>query len=271
MADDPTTGGFAHRGEFHLQGEGRTLRTKANGGEPNTWEVKLFADMGSGEPFIDCFSGEFLELLGASNIHAEKEEAVKDAIMDILVDGLMPAFVDLRRIRGSVITHMPELDRRKLHEDFAKRLWHAYKDLFPKACELLGFKIDSFAFRNDKDFEKSVAEFQAKSPSLVMNIPEVFRRQRANWQNGLAEYRNDFLEHRKKDREAFEKYYEPKTAEMLFEHCWRTMADVIPVLLEARFLPHWSIQEIPEAERNQQHYRRFRYVQCDPVDRGTFE
>ena len=150
------------------------MRTKANGGEPNTWEVKLFADMGSGEPFIDCFSGEFLELLGASNIHAEKEEAVKDAIMDILVDGLMPAFVDLRRICGSVITHMPELDRRKLHEDFAKRLWHAYKDLFPKACELLGFKIDSFAFRNDKDFEKSVAEFQAKSPSLVMNIPEVF-------------------------------------------------------------------------------------------------
>jgi hypothetical protein len=270
MPDDPLRRVYEHGGELHIQAGGRTYSTKSNGGEPNTWKVTPFAEMGTGEPFIDCFSGEFLDLLGAANIKPEKEEAAKNAIMDILMEGLMPAFADLRKIRESATTPMPEMDRRKLYEDFAKRLWHAYKDLFPKACELIGFDI-GFLFRPEKEFEKGVEKFLAKFPSLVMDIPAVFRSQRANWQNGLANYRNDFLEHRKQDREAFEAYYQPETAEMLFEHCWRTMADVIPVFIEARLYPGWSIMEIPEAERDPKNYRRFRYFQCDPVDRGTFE
>lgn len=270
MPDDSIKGAYQHGGELHLQAANKNLSHEINGGEPNDWEVTLFAEMGSGEPFIECFSGEFLELLEAANIHREKKEAVKDAIMDILMEGLMPTFTDLRKIRESATTQLPEMDRRKLYEDFAKRLWHAYKDLFPKACGLLGSNI-GFAFRAEKDFEREVEKFQAKSPSFVKDIPDVFRRQRANWQNGLAKFRNDFLEHRKKDRETFEAYYQPAMAEMLFEHCWRTMADVIPAFIEARFFPDWSIMEIPEAERDPKHYRRFQYTQCAPVDRGTFE
>lgn len=34
---------------------GRTF-SESNGGEPNTWEIKLFAEMGTDEPFIECFS-----------------------------------------------------------------------------------------------------------------------------------------------------------------------------------------------------------------------
>ena len=93
------------------------------------------------------------------------------------------------------------------------------------------------------------------------------KRQRVNWQKGLCEFRNDFLEHRKQDIAAFESYYRPRTAEMLFDHAWRTMADLFPVFIEARFPPTWSIKEIPLAERDPRRPRRFQFFQCEPVNR----
>jgi hypothetical protein len=242
---------------------------KDNGKEPNQWEQVHFANVGTSEEFVDVFSGEFLELLDASAIVGDEREAVKDAIMTILMEGLMPAFEHLRKIRQSVSTPIPELNRRQLYEDFGRVLWHAYKDLMPKAALLLGFDI-GFQFQNDALFEKVIAKFNEKYPSLIMNIPGVLKRQRVNWQNGLSEFRNDFLEHRKQDIAAFESYYRPETAERLFDHAWRTMADLFPVFIEARFRPTFSIKEIPLAERDPKRPRRFQVFLCEPVSRGGF-
>ena len=111
-----------------------------------------FANVGTSEEFIETFSGELLELVDASHIHGAKRDAVKNAIMTVLTEGLMPAFERLRQIRASVTTSLPELNRRQLYEDFARVLWHAYKDLFPKAVRLLGFEI-GFLFTADADFD----------------------------------------------------------------------------------------------------------------------
>jgi len=100
-----------------------------------------------------------------------------------------------------------------------------------------------------------------------MDIPGVLKRQRVNWQKGLCDFRNDFLEHRKQDSAAFESYYRPKTAEMLFDHAWRTMADLFPIFIEARFPATWSIKEIPLAQRDPKRPRRFQFFQCEPVNR----
>jgi hypothetical protein len=148
-------------------------------------------------------------------------------------------------------------------------LWHAYKDLFPKAVKLLGFDI-GFLFTSDADFEKGLEKFVSKSPSLILDVSELLRRQRANWQQGLSSFRNDFLEHRKKDIAEFATYYQPKTAEMLFDHAWRTMAELFPPFIEARFGPTWSIAEIQIEERDPKRLRRWRFFQCEPVERGTF-
>lgn len=129
-----------------------------------------FANVGSSEEFVDLFSGEFLELVDGSAIYGDERKAVKDAFMTILIEGLMPAFEHLRKIRQSVSAPAPELNRRQLYEDFARVLWHAYKDLMPKAVLLLGFDI-GFQFQNDAIFEKGIAEFNKKYPSLIMDIP----------------------------------------------------------------------------------------------------
>jgi hypothetical protein len=57
---------------------------------------------------------------------------------------------------------------------------------------------------------------------------------------------------------------------MLFDHAWRTMAELFPAFIEARYPPTWSIMEIPMNERDPRHLRRWRFFQCEPVERGSF-
>lgn len=257
---------FVKDDALHFIQDSGVWSTKDNGKEPNEWNTVHFANIGTSEEFVEEFSGELLELVDASAIFGTDREAVKSAIMTILIEGLMPAFEHLRKIRQSMSAPIPELNRRQLYEDFARVLWHAYKDLMPKAVLLLGFDI-GFLFKKDAKFEKGLAEFNDKYPPLVMDIPDVLKRQRVNWQQGLCAFRNDFLEHRSQDISAFEAYYRPQTAECLFDHAWRTIADLLPVFIEARFPPTWSIKEVPLAERSVRQ-RRFQFFQCEPVNRG---
>jgi hypothetical protein len=268
MADE-IKGAFVKDDTLHLVRGSDVWSIKSEAGkEPRDWSVIHFANLGTSEAFIETFGGEILELVDGTLIFGAEREALKGAIMIILIEGLMPAFEHLRKIRLSATTPLPELNRRQLYEDFARVLWHAYKDLFPKAVMLLGFDI-GFLFRKDADFEKGMTTVLSASPSLILDVPELLRRQRTNWQHALSAFRNDFLEHRKSDGVQFAAFYEPRTAEMLFEHVWRTMADLFPAFIETRFPPIWSIMEIPEQERDPQNPRRWRPFPCEPADRGN--
>ncbi len=233
--------------------------TTDNGKEPNEWKVLHYANVGSSEEFVEQFSGEFLELIGASSIVEPKSQELKDAILTILMEGLIPAFEHLKKIRSSVGQEIPVLNRMQLYEDFSRVLWHAYKDLMPRATILLGFDV-GFLFQNEANFEKGVAEFNRIHPSLIMNVCDQLRRQRINWQNGLGDFRNHYLEHRKEEQAKFAKYYNPKQAEVLFDSAWRTMADIFPVFIESHFPRSHSIAEIPPNERDPSRRRRFRYI-----------
>jgi hypothetical protein len=182
---------FVKDGALHAVCGSEIWRVKDNRGEPNQWPKVPFANFGSSEEFVELFSGEFLELVDASAICDDRRKAVKDAIMTTLIEGLMRAFEHLREIRQSVSTPPPELNRLQLYEDFARALWHAYKDLMPQAASLLAFDI-GFQFEKAAKFEKGIEGFNKKYPSLIMDIPGVLKRQRVNWQQGLSEFRNDF-------------------------------------------------------------------------------
>ena len=88
------------------------------GKEPNEWKMVHFANVGTSEEFIEAFSGEILELVDGSLIFGDEREAAKNAIMTIVVEGLMPAFEHLKKIRASVTTPLPELNRRQLLQGF---------------------------------------------------------------------------------------------------------------------------------------------------------
>jgi hypothetical protein len=122
---------------LHLTRDSSLWSVTDNGKEPSEWKVVHYAAVGTSEEFVEFFSGELLELVDASNIHGADRDALKNSIMTILTEGLMPAFEHLRKIRSSAASPVPELNRKQHYEDFARVLWHAYKDLPPKAAMLL--------------------------------------------------------------------------------------------------------------------------------------
>ncbi len=51
---------------------------------------------------------------------------------------------------------------------------------------------------------------------------------------------------------------------MLFDHAWRTMAELFPAFIEARFARTWAIMKIPKHERDPKRLRRRRHYPCEP-------
>jgi hypothetical protein len=265
--DEKIKGAFVHGNSLHLTRDSSVWSIKSNGKEPNEWTAVHYAAVGTSEEFIDFFSGELLELVDASTIYGSDREKLKNSIMTILTEGLMPAFEQLKRIRLSLVSTVPEINRKQHYEDFARVLWHGYKDLMPKAVSLLGFDI-GFQFQKPASFENGIDDFAKKHPRLIMNVPELLRRQRKGWQQDLVKFRNEFLEHRSVDVAEVEKYYRPEWAEMVFDFAWRTMAELLPVFIEARFAPTHSIRLIPPSERDVRRPRRFQFFFCEPIDRS---
>jgi hypothetical protein len=231
--------------------------TTDSGLEPNKWEVKLFANVGASEEFMQQLMFEMPELVDACTIFEPRRQDAKEAILTISIEGLLPAFEHLKKIRASVQQTVPELNRKQHYEDFARVLWHAYKDLTPKATALMDFDI-GFLFQNNANFEKGVTKFVAEHPSLL-GLGPYLRQQRISWQDRLQSFRNHFLEHRKEEPEKFKNYYVPEWAEMVFAAVWHTIADVIAMLLTLR-MQGFTITEIPVNERRPEHPRRFRFV-----------
>ena len=100
---DPIKSAFQQGDSLHFVRDGEVLSVKAQDGkEPNEWTVIHFANVGTSEVFVEAFSGELLELVDASSIHGAERDALKNAIMTVLLEGLMPAFEHLKKIRTSI-------------------------------------------------------------------------------------------------------------------------------------------------------------------------
>jgi hypothetical protein len=220
--------------------------------------------MDTTEEFVDFFSSDLMDLIDASNIHDTAREELKDAILVILTDGLLPAHEQLQKIRASIAE---PLTHKQLYEDFTRLLWHAYKDLMPAATLLLGFDL-AFLFQKESSFKKGVLEFRMDHPTLIApNLGEFFRRQRDAWQSNLARFRAHFIEPTPADRTKFAAFYQPQNAEMLFAVVWGVMANIFPVFVESNFPPDLTIEVIPEGKRASSKGKRFHMLPCNPIKR----
>jgi hypothetical protein len=230
-----------------------------SGGEPNTWEIKHFANISGGEEFLLQLAVEMPELADASMIYGEEREKLKEAILIISVEGLMPAFEHLKNIRASVGQKIPELNRRQLFENFEGRLWHAYKDLTQKAAKRTEPEIGFLFRRQDTQFEAGLLDWEKKRPKLAPAVAPYLRKQRSEWQEDLREFRN-YLEHKDdRDPKVFAARYDPAHAEKLFDSVWRAIADVLAMLVSLHLPPGTLLQEIPLNERDPVRPRRFRF------------
>jgi hypothetical protein len=71
-------------------------------------------------------------------------------------------------------------ERLQPYEDFARKLWKAYKDLTQRAAEVMGFKI-GFLYQNDKDFDKGLQNFMVDWPALQPGVEDFLRAARGEW------------------------------------------------------------------------------------------
>jgi hypothetical protein len=237
--------------------ESSIVVTRDNGKEPNEWPREVFSEVGTNGEFVRQFADEFMDLMGATSIFDPERQEVKDALMVLLIEGLLPAYVRLREIRGSTGQHIPILNRRQQFEGFAGELWRAYKALMPRATKLLGYDL-GFLFQERPKFNKGIIAFRAAHPSRT-NVLDHLLSQKANWQDGLAAFRN-FVEHRGATPEKFAEYYKPERADFLFDAVWRTLANIIPIFIASHLNGPLTIEEIPLPERDPNHRRRFRWV-----------
>jgi hypothetical protein len=228
-----------------------------DGEEPYKWKVVKVADVGGDEEFSAAML-ELTTVLEAGMIQGAQREAVKQAIISTLMDGLMPAFLKLEEIRASSDSAIPLMNREQLYEDFARKLWKAYKELMQVALDLMGHKI-GFLFKGEKEFREGLVELRSKHPNLRSGFEQFLVDARDEWQNELAKFRNTWVEHQRGDRKQFQRFYDPKFAEWVFENVWRTIGDILPIFLELH-LPHGTllVEQHPD-DPEPRWKQRFRY------------
>jgi len=230
--------------------------TSDSGGEPSSWKITHFANISGSEEFLVQLVMEMPEIVDASTIYEPERQMLKEAILAISVDGLMPAFEDLKKIKASVSQKIPELNRRQLYETFAIELWRSYKDLMQRAAKLMEPEI-GFLFQEDSNFEKGLIKWGQKQPDVARAVAPYLRKQRTTWQNELCTFRN-YLEHKNDtDPAVYEDRYAPAHAEMLFEAVWRATADILAILVSLHLPDGTVLIEIPLEQRQPLRLRRF--------------
>lgn len=238
--------------------ESSIVVTHDNSKEPNEWPKEVFSDVGTNDEFVRQFADEFMELMGATSIVNPRLQEVKDAFMEVLIEGLIPAYLNLRQIRAVSWRRIPVIERRQQFENFSGALWRAYKTLMPKATILLGFDL-GYLFMKPASYKSGEIAFRTAHPQHA-HIADFLQSQKRSWQQGLKEFRNEFIEHRNVGRERFADFYKTETAEFLFETVCVTMARIFPIFIASHFNGPMTIEEIPLAERNPDHRRRFRWT-----------
>ncbi|MGA8086421.1 MAG: hypothetical protein WCA10_03890 [Terracidiphilus sp.] len=264
-------GAFAHDGKLFLRSESGLYTVQDNGKEPRDWTSEQFSGANEGlEAFQAFYFDEVHEMVNITNIHGQDRQDLTDAIMVMVLEGLLPAFDELRSIRLYKDKLLPVLNRKKHYENLARVLWHGYKDLWPKVAGLLGYNI-GFVFQREANFNQGLEAFVAQNQSqLLLDVREFLTRQRTNWQQHLATFRNDFLEHRNAEVAAtVDRFYDPKWADAVFIAVWRTIAELLSTFLESRFMPNVSIARA-EQRLVPGRPRMWQTFLCDPAERQPF-
>jgi hypothetical protein len=199
---------------------------------PNQWTVRKLADVGTSEAFVRE-TLELFDLLKGTMIEGQQREETANAIGNLLSDGLIPTFMELRTIRESCGKDVPLIEQFQMYEDFARKLWKTYKDLMQRAAAAMGFDI-GFLFQKEAKFEEGLKEFRTAHPAASSNLEKYLREVRKLWQNDLAQFRNEFLEHQKGTRQDHLKFYDPNFVGSLFETVHRVIADILVMLMNLR-------------------------------------
>jgi hypothetical protein len=231
--------------------------------EPSSWSVQHFANIGTDELFVSRFI-HIPVLLNASMIFDPQRSATTSAIMEIMTEGFMPAFVHIRKIRTHASEPLPEMDRRQDYHDFMGTLWQGYKNFLPRATAQMGFEI-GFFFQKDARFEEGWLAFREAHLGVSPEFGNFLRNQRSGWLGKLARFRNEYVEHRQLTLADVREFYRPVEAENFFGAAWTSAENILVALIASKMPPNIGIHEIPESARNPVRPDRFGFYFIQPM------
>lgn len=174
-------------------------------------------------------------------------------------ESLGMAFEELRDLQRRSAAGAPALDLNRSYANLYGLLWQAYKDRFQKAMRALGVNI-GFLSQNDARFEEGAAALVERNPKLA-DLVDLMRNDRAEFQQALATYRNDYLEHRVPQVDPrLGAFHRLDSAETTFTNVWQTIEDYVAITVKAHLPPALLLDEIPESERDPARQVRFRFL-----------
>jgi len=230
------------------------LRHPVDMSEP--MRIERYANFGTGEAWVSRVMLGLLNVLDVTTVPNRDE--VKEGL-GVVFQALAEAFNDLRSLRELMSrSDSPATELQAAYSSFYVHLWRAYKDRFQKSVPpALGYDV-GFLWANDKTFEAGAATFLAAHPAVGTGLVEMLGNDRREWQNDLATFRNEHLEHQQPvDPALLATFYRLDSAETAFENVWQAIEDITAQLLSAHFPPGIELVEIPENERDPIVPRRF--------------
>ena len=229
---------------------------------PSSWPQERYANIDGTELFVYRLGTGILKLLDASRIEPPQRDVVRHAIIQLLMEGFIPAFSELGKIKGLVSP--PEMDRRQAYENFMGTLWQGYKNFLPKATREMGFDT-GFIFQSDSKFEAGIGRFVTTHPAVPKDFGRFLQQQRARWQGELSHVRNNYVDHRNVEWDDVKKLYCIDQAERFFDSAWTAAEDILGCLICSRLPPQIGVREIPVAQRNPSFPDRFGFYIRQPM------
>lgn len=227
--------------------------------------VEHYADFGTGEPWVARLMLGLQEIVFAVPAFGETRDEFMNELGEVF-ESLGMAFDELRELRRREAGGAPALDIARSYVNLYGLLWQAHKDRFQKAMRALGVDI-GFLFQKDESFEKGAATLVAANPKLS-ELTELMRHDRQEFQKALAQYRNDYLEHRddQVDPRLLAVFHRLDSAETTFANVWQAMEDYVAISVKAHLPESLVLDEIPEAERDPARPTRFRFLLLRPAE-----
>lgn len=231
--------------------------------EPNQYQIKPYADVGTSAPFVSRIHG-LCELIDAGQ-YDDNTARIKEGITIMLTECLIPAFLSLRELRSLAgKENVPELTKVKEYDSLYGKLWTAYKDRMQAVARLMGFDV-GFIFASPNTFSEAAQSFAAANPRIPPDFITMVEGDRRSWQQYLSNFRNNFLEHQKIERNTIKHFYSLGQAEISFENVWHAIEEIIALLAESRF-PAWvRLRELSPEERISGNEKRFGYAMIGPA------
>jgi hypothetical protein len=223
------------------------------------YRVEHYANFGTGEPWVARLMFGLATVVDVTTL-ANREE-IRQALASVY-EALADAYNDLRELRRLAgDTNAPVTEREGAYSSFYAHLWRAYKDRFQKGLpQALGYDL-GFLWQNDDKFEAGAAHFVEAHPEVDPQLIDMLRDERCAWQQNLALFRNEHLEHRQQLPAAFvAPFYTLAGAELAFDNVWHAIEDITVVLLMPHLAPGIQLVEIPEAERDPARPERFGFA-----------